>query len=118
MENSFEMNKRNPLFIVFNVLIFLYLLLLLVSSFYYLFFNKLFYLEPEFKIYSFIEYLKEYLIHFGALVFVPLLYVIILLILKFATKIKTKYNLLIFLAWIPFIITNIIFILYNLYFTK
>lgn len=118
MENSFEMKKRNPLFIGFNVLIFLYLLLLLISSVYHLFFNKLFYFEPEFKINSFLEYLKEYMIHFGGLVFVPLFYVIILLILKFATKIKVKYNLLIFLAWIPFIITNIIFILYNLYFTK
>jgi hypothetical protein len=118
MENSFGMKKRNPLFVGFNVLIFLYLLLLFVSSIYHLFFNKLFYLEPEFKINSFLEYLKEYWFRFGGLIFIPLLYVLILLILKLITKITAKYNLLIFLAWIPFIITNIIFILYNLYFNK
>lgn len=118
MENSFEMKKLNPLFIGFNVFIFLYLLLLLVSSVYHLFFNRLFYLEPEFEINSFLEYLKEYWIHFGGLVFVTLLYVIILLILKYLTKIKAKYNLFIIVVWIPFIISNIIFILYNLYFSK
>lgn len=118
MVNSFEKKKRNPLFIGFNVLIFIYLLLSLLSSIYHLFFNRFFYLEPVFKINSFLEYWKEYRIHFGGLIVLPILYVLILLILKFTTKIKAKYNLLILLIWIPFIITNIIFILYNLYFIK
>lgn len=118
MKSSFQEKIRYPLFIGFNVLIFLYILSLLVLSVYNLFFESFLLLRPLFKINSFLEYFKEYWFRFGGLIIIPTLYVIILLILKYAIKIKANYNLLITLVWIPFIISNIIFIFLNLYYTK